>query len=156
MRKGINRLRKEINCLFSKGMSNICLKVTMRKTDDQTFIFLSLKNLSPGRFLGSFNSRRYHGICPQFVIFKPLSYCFEETIGFDVKASFASRPVLRLIRWYNQRILRKDYRVPRNFSWIENYKLFLLQIKTHMSGSKTVCGFSILLILKGIITFLKS
>ena len=27
------------------------------------------------------------------VIFKPLSYCFEETIGFDVKASFESRPV---------------------------------------------------------------
>ena len=33
----------------------------------------------------------------QFVIFKPLSYCFKETIGFDVKASFASRPVSRLI-----------------------------------------------------------
>ena len=28
----------------------------------------------------------------QFVIFNPLSYCFEEAIGFDVKASFASRP----------------------------------------------------------------
>ena len=38
----------------------------------------------------------------QFVIFKPLSYFFEETIGFDVKASFASRPVPRLIRWYNK------------------------------------------------------
>ena len=36
--------------------------------------------------------------CNQFVIFKPLSYCFEETIGFDVKASFASRPRSRLIR----------------------------------------------------------
>ena len=34
----------------------------------------------------------------QFVIFNPVSYCFEETIGFDVKVSFASRPVLRLIR----------------------------------------------------------
>ena len=34
----------------------------------------------------------------QFVIFKPLNYCFEETIGFDVKASFTSRPVLRLTR----------------------------------------------------------
>ena len=32
----------------------------------------------------------------QLVIFKPLSYCFEETIGFDVKASFARGPVLRL------------------------------------------------------------
>ena len=37
---------------------------------------------------------------PQFVIFKSISYCFEETIEFDVKASFASRPVSRLIRWY--------------------------------------------------------
>ena len=34
----------------------------------------------------------------QFVIFKPLSYCFKETIVFDVKASSASRPVSRLIR----------------------------------------------------------
>ena len=33
----------------------------------------------------------------QFLIFKPLSYCFEETIRFDVKASFSSRPVSRLI-----------------------------------------------------------
>ena len=32
----------------------------------------------------------------QFVIFNKLSYCFEETIGFDVKASFASRPKSRL------------------------------------------------------------
>ena len=38
----------------------------------------------------------------QFVIFKLLSYCFKETIRFDVKASFASRPVSRLIRWYNK------------------------------------------------------
>ena len=38
----------------------------------------------------------------QFVIFNPLSYCFEGTIGFDVKASFASLPVSRLIRWYNK------------------------------------------------------
>ena len=38
----------------------------------------------------------------QFVIFKPLSHCFEETIGFDVKSSFASRPMSRLIRSYNK------------------------------------------------------
>ena len=34
----------------------------------------------------------------QFVIFNRLSCCFEETIGFDVKTSFASRPKSRLIR----------------------------------------------------------
>ena len=32
------------------------------------------------------------------VILKPLSYCFEETIGYDIKGSFASRPVSRLIK----------------------------------------------------------
>ena len=61
----------------------------------------------------------------QLVIFKPLSYWFEETIGFDVKPSFSSCPVSRLIRWYNKRILRKGSSVPRDFSWIENYKLYL-------------------------------
>ena len=35
----------------------------------------------------------------QFVIFKPLSYCFEETIGFDVKASFASRSTGFFMDW---------------------------------------------------------
>ena len=34
----------------------------------------------------------------QFVIFNPLSYGFEGTVGFDVKSSFANRPVSRLIR----------------------------------------------------------
>ena len=34
----------------------------------------------------------------QFVIFKQLSYCFEETIGFDLKAYFARDPVLCLIK----------------------------------------------------------
>ena len=34
----------------------------------------------------------------QFVVFKLLRYCFEEAIGFDVKASFAKSPVPRLIK----------------------------------------------------------
>ena len=38
----------------------------------------------------------------QFVIFKPLSYCFEETVGFVVKIWFAGRPVSHLIRWYSK------------------------------------------------------
>ena len=37
----------------------------------------------------------------QFVIFNPLGYYFEGTIGFDVKALFASRPLSRLFKWYN-------------------------------------------------------
>ena len=39
----------------------------------------------------------YRGVY-RFVIFKPLSYCFEETIEFVVKTSFARRPVLRLTK----------------------------------------------------------
>ena len=59
--KEINRLRKEINRLLNKGMSNIYLKVTIEKIwRSQNFDFLGLKNLSPGQFLGSSNSRRYH------------------------------------------------------------------------------------------------
>ena len=55
--KQVNRLRKEINRLLSKGMSNIYLKVII-----ETFSklrFPGFKNLSPGQLLGSSNSRRY-------------------------------------------------------------------------------------------------
>ena len=55
----------------------------------------------------------------QLVIFKPLNYCFKETIGFDVIDLFASPPSLRLIRWYN----KPCDSVPQDLSWIENYKL---------------------------------
>ena len=34
----------------------------------------------------------------QFVIFKTLSYCFEEITRFDVKALFARPPMSRLIK----------------------------------------------------------
>ena len=58
-----NRLRKEVNKLFIKGMSNIYLKVTIEKNwHSQNLHFLSLKDLSPSQFLGSFNIRSYHGI----------------------------------------------------------------------------------------------
>ena len=49
--KEINRLRKEINRLLSKGISNIYLKVTI-----ETFSklrFSGFKNLSPGQFWGA-------------------------------------------------------------------------------------------------------
>ena len=61
--KEINRLRKEINRLLSKRMSNIYLKVTIeKKLCTQNFDFLSLKSTSPGQFLGSSNSRKYHSV----------------------------------------------------------------------------------------------
>ena len=45
----------------------------------------------------------------QFVIFKRLSYCFKETIGFDVNVSFASRPLSRLSDITNQVILQNNF-----------------------------------------------
>ena len=51
--KEINRLRKEINRLLSKGMSNIYLKVTIETFSN--FHFLGLKNLSSGQFWGAPN-----------------------------------------------------------------------------------------------------
>ena len=49
--KEINRLRKEISRLLSKGMSNIYLKVTIATS--KNFDFLGLENLSPGQFWGA-------------------------------------------------------------------------------------------------------
>ena len=53
--KEINRLRKEINRLLSKGMSNIYLKKSYygEKRRSQNFDFISLKNLSQGEFWGA-------------------------------------------------------------------------------------------------------
>ena len=76
-------------------MSNTYLKATIeKKLTFSNFDFLRLKDLSPGQFLGSSSSLRYHWILKLFV----------ETS--------------------NQR-----------------------------SGSKTVCGFSVILTLKWIMTF---
>ena len=52
-------------------------------------------------FFGATASGFYRTEIP-FVIFKSLSYCFKETIGSDLKASLAGRPVSRLIRWCNK------------------------------------------------------
>ena len=56
--KEINRLRKEMNSLLSKGMSNIYLKVTIETFS--YFDLLGLKIFSQGQIFGSFNSRGYH------------------------------------------------------------------------------------------------
>ena len=50
-----------IDTFLRKGMSNIHLKVTIeKKRRTQNFDFISLKSSSPGQFLGSSNSGRYH------------------------------------------------------------------------------------------------
>ena len=51
----------ELNRLLSKGMSNICLNVTMEKNwRSQTFDFQSLKHFSPCQSMGSSSSRGHH------------------------------------------------------------------------------------------------
>ena len=51
--KEINRLRKEINRLLSKGISNIYLKINIEEKNgrSENFNFLVLKDLSPGHQL---------------------------------------------------------------------------------------------------------
>ena len=59
--KEINRFLKKINRFLGKRIPNIYLKVTTKKKwRTQNFIFLSLKSSSPGQFLRSSNSRKYH------------------------------------------------------------------------------------------------
>ena len=85
--KEINRLRKEINRLLSKGMSNIYLKVTIE----------------------TFSKLRFAG--------------FKKFVTGSV------------------------------FGDIIEFSNFLSQLKNQRSGSKTVCGFFIILILKEIMTY---
>ena len=93
--KELNTLRKEINRLLPKGMSNIYVKVTIKKNwRSINFDFLSLKNCHQISFWGA----------------------------------------------------------PTHADIIE-FQNFLLQFKNQRSESKNVCGFSIILILKGIMTF---
>ena len=65
----------------------------------------------------------------QFVIFKPLSYCFEETIGFDLKVSFASRPVSHLIRWYDNEVIQQKNFEKKLFSSTGLFMDWKLQTK---------------------------
>ena len=67
----------------------------------------------------------------QFAIFKPLSYCFGETIGFDVKASFPSRPISRLISWYNNQVIQQKNFNKRLFSSMGLFMDWKLQIELY-------------------------
>ena len=55
--KDINKLRKEINRLLSKGISNIYLRFTIeKKWCTHSVNFKSLKSSPPGHFFGTSNS----------------------------------------------------------------------------------------------------
>ena len=56
------------------------------------------------------------GLKKQLEIFKPLSCCFEEKIGFDVKASFASHPVSHLTGHITNQVIQQKNFDKRLFS----------------------------------------
>ena len=79
------------------------------------------------------------------MIFKPLGYCFEETIGFHVKASFASRLVSRLIRWYNKpdEITKEFWEKAIQFHGIFQ-ELKITNCKSKKAGSAPACIYTFL------------
>ena len=58
--KEINRLRKEISRLLRKEMSNVYLKILLRKTDVIKLRFSKFKKFVTMSVFGELNSRRYH------------------------------------------------------------------------------------------------
>ena len=82
---------------MSKGLKDVDSLYTDQ--NDANFIFPVVNSSDEaGQENDKAGDNSYDEPVEQFVIFNPLSYCFEGTIGFDVKASFASRPVSLLIR----------------------------------------------------------
>ena len=74
-----NRLRKEINSISGKGMSNIYLTVTIeKKWRTQNLDFKRLKISSPGHLLGSFNLPKCHWIFKLFVVTLKSKGCFQK------------------------------------------------------------------------------
>ena len=73
----------------------------------------------------------------QFLLFKPLHYCFQETIGFNVKALFTSRPASRLIRFYN-----KPGDIAKEFWEFSSVGLFMdWKLKTEGEYGKTASAY---------------
>ena len=88
-------LEQHINCIYKSAANQ-----------GGTHKYVRLGSFQPKKLVGRTVGRNFYNFYKfleypetkiQFVIFKPLSYYFEEKIGFDAKASLASRPVSRLI-----------------------------------------------------------
>ena len=74
------------NLKQSFGDSILSGKMTLDKAGkNQNNLLINISKFNDTAIAGS-NADRF-----QFIVFKLLSYCFEETIGFDVKASFTCR-----------------------------------------------------------------
>ena len=76
------------NLKQSFGDSTLSGKITLDKAGkNQNNLLINISKFNDTARAGS-KADRF-----QFVVFKPLSYCFEEAIGFDVKTSFPSHPL---------------------------------------------------------------
>ena len=66
----------------------------MKKSDvdTQNFNFLSLKRLSPGQFLGSYNLYKYHGI------FRLLIHCDLKIRGLGAKLCVTLLPAIAVLK----------------------------------------------------------
>ena len=80
--KEINRLRKEINRLLSKGMSNIYLKVTIETFSKPRFY--GFKECVIRSVLGSSNSCWYHWILKLLLATKNLTSGSKTVCGFSI------------------------------------------------------------------------
>ena len=95
-------------CTYSDILDQ-CLQYTLKNYDycgRIVIVFDGYEDESSTKYQEHFNRSSKGVMAPdvhiEFVIFKPLSYCFKETVGFDAKASFGNCPLLRLIRWCNK------------------------------------------------------
>ena len=138
---------KEINRSISRRMSNIYLKVTIEKNwRSQNFDFLSLRNLSPGQFLGSSNSRRYHWILKLIAIWVQnclwLFYYFNFERNYDVLKS--KNPCILWNKNINFNKNQKESKIPHTvlerrtlcFSSYKNRKLKVNQWWVELTKEK--------------------
>ena len=98
-----------VNFIFCIKLFNPLFSSHLRNNSCTHFFFFSFSSLSfwikplvaKKKVFGG-GSIKFVKSAVQFVIFKQLSYCFKETKGFDVNASFASCLLLRLSNIANQ------------------------------------------------------
>ena len=96
----ISQLHKLWQCLLEEYLQNKLERINSQQKHALRIIFNKSKFEHISELFKSskiLNIYKLNIFNTQFVIFRLLSYCFQETIGFDVKVSFASRPLSRLI-----------------------------------------------------------
>ena len=93
---------KELLKIFQKSCENNYAGISITKKLQGKKIWRSCFPINFAVFKSTYTIEHWRTVASvqitQFVIFKPLSYYFEEIIGFHSNASIASRPPSRLIK----------------------------------------------------------